>query len=118
MLLEPFTNTTSMGDHEALARYGNKMTKPTRVLLAEADTISAQLLSFSLKRENFEVVHVRSGNDALHMARERHFDLVLAEVQLPNVDGLELCRQLRTGWNTRNLPIVLITTLGSTEERI
>lgn len=96
----------------------SSMSEPRRVLLAEADSISAQLLSFSLEREGFEVTQARGGNEALRLARAQHFDIVLAEAVLPGIDGLELARQLRGHWNTRRIPIILVTTLGSTEERI
>ena len=94
------------------------MPKPARVLLAEADSISTQLLSFSLEREGFEVVKARGGLDALRLAREQQVDIVVSEVLLENIDGLELCRRLRSGWNTQRIPILLVTSLGSSEERI
>lgn len=94
------------------------MSRPTRVLLAEADSISTQLLSFTLEREGFEVLKARGGLDALKLAREQEVDLVLSEVLLADMDGLELCRRLRADWNTQRIPIVLITSLGSSEERI
>jgi CheY-like chemotaxis protein len=94
------------------------MSKPTRVLLAEADSISTQLLSFTLEREGFEVLKARGGLDALRLAQEQQVDLVLSEVLLDDMDGLELCRRLRAGWNTQRIPIVLVTSLGSSDERI
>jgi diguanylate cyclase (GGDEF)-like protein len=89
-----------------------------RVLLVEADSISTQLLSFSLRREGFEVVLARDGEDALRLAREQQVDVVLAEVLLPDMDGRDLCRQLRADWNTQRLPIVLATSLGGAENRM
>lgn len=94
------------------------MLESTRVLLAESDSISAQLLSFTLEREGFEVILAHGGGEALRVARQQRTDLVISEVLLDDMSGLELCHQLRAGWNTQNIPIVLITTLGNTAERI
>src|SRR5882762_3815484 len=89
-----------------------------RVLLAEADNISTQLLSFSLQREGFEVIEARGGLDILRLARGSRIDLILSEVLLPDMDGRDVCHQLRTDWNTQRLPIVLVTSLGGAEDRL
>jgi diguanylate cyclase (GGDEF)-like protein len=89
-----------------------------KVLLVDADSISSQLLSFSLQREGFEVIEARSGPEGLRMARENQADVILSEVLLPDVDGYELCRQLRADWNTQRIPIILVTSFGGAENRI
>jgi DNA-binding response OmpR family regulator len=94
------------------------MAQIDRVLLVEADSISSQLLSFSLQREGFQVIQAQSGPDGLRMAREHQADIILSEVLLPDIDGYEMCRQLRADWNTQRIPILLVTSLGGTENRI
>jgi len=94
------------------------MPQTERVLLVEADNISNQLLSFSLQREGFHVTEALSGPDGLRLAKEQPVDIILSEVLLPEMDGYEMCRQLRANWNTRRIPIVLVTSLGGTENRI
>src|SRR4051794_2289248 len=94
------------------------MPQTERVLLVEADNISNQLLSFSLQREGFYVTEALTGPDGLRLAKEQPVDIILSEVLLPDMDGYEMCRQLRANWNTRRIPIVLVTSLGGTENRI
>ena len=94
------------------------MARSRQILLAEADSASAQLLSFSLQREGFEVVVARDGADALRLSRERCVDAVLAEVLLPDIDGYTMCRELRGQLSTRRIPIVLVSSLGNSEDRI
>jgi diguanylate cyclase (GGDEF)-like protein len=124
-----YTRTQSVADQrmraltaKALGAFAvsGKANMPARetVLLAEADGISTQLLSFTLQREGFEVIEAQGGIDALRLARERHVDLVLSEVLLPDIDGHELCAQLRADWNTRQIPIVLVTSFAGAEGRI
>jgi DNA-binding response OmpR family regulator len=94
------------------------MGQAATVLLAEADRISTQLLSFILERAGFQVIAAQGGADALRLARQHKVDLILSEVLLPDADGMEVCRQLRADWNTRYIPFVLLTSLGDPEYRV
>lgn len=96
---------------------GSKLQTET-VLLVEADSISTQLLSFSLQREGYDVVAAQSAHDAMRLAREKQVDIILSEVLLPDIDGRELCRHLRSDWNTQRIPIVLATSLGANQDRL
>ena len=89
-----------MYDHEAASR--------GRVLVVEDAEPIRTLLSILLGRRGYEVVAVSDGRAALDAAG-RGFDLVLLDVGLPDVNGLEVCRRLRSGAATANLPIILLT---------
>src|SRR5436853_67763 len=104
--------------HQYLLTQESVMAQSDRVLLVEADSISNQLLSFSLQREGFEVLQAQSGPDALRMARQHRADVILSEVLLPDMDGYKMCCQLRADWNTQRIPIVLVTSLGGAENRL
>ncbi len=94
------------------------MAQAATVLLAEADRISTQLLSFILERAGFQVIAAEGGADVLRLARQYKVDVILSEVLLPDADGMEVCRQLRADWNTRYIPFVLLTSLGDPEYRV
>jgi DNA-binding response OmpR family regulator len=76
----------------------------TSVLLAEDDEAIADPLVRVLRREGYLVDHVDDGKDALRAAMERNFDLVILDLGLPSMDGMEVCRRLRrSGSHTRVL---------------
>jgi two-component system, OmpR family, response regulator MprA len=86
-----------------------------RILVVEDDPRLAATLERVLAAENHEVEVAGDGNDALRRARERAFDLVVLDIMLPGLDGIAVCRRLRS---TAPIPILLLTALGGTEERV
>src|SRR5262245_47110098 len=82
--------------------------KPT-VLVIEDEADIAELVQFNLEREGFGVVVARDGERGLAEARLRRPSLVVLDLMLPGVDGLEVCRQLRAGEDTRSLPVIMLT---------
>ncbi|MGD9998290.1 MAG: response regulator transcription factor [Ilumatobacteraceae bacterium] len=79
----------------------------TNLLLVEDDDRISQPLVRLLEHEGFDVAHVATGHEALESARESTPDLVLLDLSLPDVDGLEVCRALRAKHPA--LPIVMLT---------
>src|SRR3989442_8664444 len=86
----------------------------SRVLVVEDDPRLASTLDRVLAAEGHDVEVAADGNDALHRARERPFDLVVLDIMLPGLDGISVCRRLRS---TGSVPILLLTALGGTQER-
>jgi len=81
-----------------------------RILLVDDEQPIQTLLSFPLQRDGYDVVTVADGRDALVRFGEQHFDLVVLDLMLPKMDGLEVCRRLRsqTG-NGKTVPIIMLT---------
>lgn len=79
----------------------------TTVLLAEDDTAIADPLSRALQREGYRVVTAADGVAALHLARQGPIDLLVLDLGLPGMDGLEVCRRLRT--SLPDLPVLMLT---------
>jgi CheY-like chemotaxis protein len=88
------------------------------VLLAELDRVSTQLLLFLLQRAGFDVLTAAGGEDLIRLAHSRRVDLIVSEVLLPDADGMDICRQLREDWNTRFIPVVLLTAFSDPEYRV
>ena len=82
----------------------------TRVLLVEDEDSFVEALTLGLAREGFEVVVARDGAAALEMFDEANPDLVLLDVMLPKVTGIDVCRELRT---RSSVPIIMVTAKGS-----
>jgi two-component system phosphate regulon response regulator PhoB len=83
-----------------------------RVLIVEDEADIRDLLLFHLEREGYQVAQCRSGPEALRLARATPPDLVLLDLMLPEMDGLEVCRRLRQDPATQGLPIVMLTARG------
>src|SRR5690242_17200760 len=79
------------------------------ILLAEDDPDIRYLVSFRLQRSGFEVVEAPDGFAALQAARQQPPDLVLLDVRMPHLSGLEVCRELRAGPLTVRVPIIILT---------
>lgn len=88
---------------------------PTRVLVVEDDRTVADVVTRYLEREGFDVESVGDGNDALERADARLPDLVVLDIMLPGLDGLEVCRRLRS---RAPIPVVILTARGSEEDRV
>lgn len=78
-----------------------------RLLLVEDDTAIAQPLARALGREDFDVVHVDRGVAAVEAAAAGGIDLVVLDLTLPDIDGLDVCRQIRA--SDPALPIIMLT---------
>jgi len=89
-----------------------------RVLIVEDEPDIRDLLVFHLEREGYQVTQCRSGAEALRVARATPPDLVLLDLMLPEMDGLEVCRRLRQEPATQALPIVMLTARGDEVDRV
>ena len=88
---------------------------PARVLIVEDDPTVAEVVTRYLEREGFAVESVADGREALARADAQLPDLVVLDIMLPGLDGLEVCRRLRA---RAPIPVVMLTARGSEEDRI
>jgi DNA-binding response OmpR family regulator len=87
-----------------------------RIALVEDDTDIAYTIRLNLRKEKrYQVEHYISGVAALAAMQEKPFDLVILDLNLPDIDGLALCRELRRAEETRRVPIIMLT--ARVEER-
>ncbi|MFB7462502.1 response regulator transcription factor [Streptomyces sp. NPDC056224] len=90
-------------------------TEPCHVLVVEDDPTVAEVVSSYLARAGYTVEHAPDGPDGLRRAAARWPDLVLLDLMLPGLDGLEVCRRLRA---TAPVPVIMLTALGDEDDRI
>lgn len=83
-----------------------------KILLIEDDEDIQELVSFHLGKEGFTVQTVPTGEAALESAKKSAPDLILLDLMLPGIDGLQVCRNLRSEAKTRHIPIVMVTAKG------
>lgn len=82
------------------------------ILVVEDEEDILELLRFNLAKEGYQVTGVASGEDALRVVASRIPDLVLLDLMLPGVNGLDVCRRLRQDPKTVALPVVMLTAKG------
>src|SRR3954467_15689218 len=99
----------------ALAPRGQNLAVTARILIADDDPKHAQLLRLYLEREGHQVLTVGDGRAALEQARARRPDLVILDVMMPLVDGLDVCRILRA---ESSIAILLVTARSSENDML
>jgi two-component system, OmpR family, phosphate regulon response regulator PhoB len=89
-----------------------------KVLIIEDEPDIAEVLQYNLEKEGFDVETARRGDAGLEAVRKEDPDLILLDLMLPGVDGLELTRMLKRDAATSRLPIVMLTARGEEVDRI
>ena len=86
-----------------------------RILIVDDEPAVTDLLAYNLRKANYEVLVASGGLQALKLASQSNPDLILLDLMLPEMDGLEVCRTLR---KTSNVPIIMITALSEEIDRV
>jgi two-component system, cell cycle response regulator DivK len=86
-----------------------------RILIVEDNPISLTLFKQLLKAHGYEVLGTREGLQALDLAREEQPDLILMDIRLPDISGLEVIRLLKQNDQTKTIPIIAVTALANPE---
>ncbi len=82
---------------------------PNRLLLVEDETVMANNIIGFLENDGFQVTHCVSGKEGLKVFQDIHFDLIILDVMLPELNGLEICHQIRA---QSDVPIIMLTALS------
>lgn len=89
-----------------------------RVLVVDDILANVRLLEAKLSAEYFDVVTAMNGNDALESIKRAKPDIVLLDVMMPGIDGIEVCRQIKNDSQTHHIPVVMVTALDQPEDRV
>src|SRR4029077_13570859 len=104
------------GEDDQARRHGARRMK--RIALVEDDSDIAFTIRLNLEREGYTVTHFSSGNEAMGAVQRGGFDFVILDLNLPDLDGLTICRELRRDPSTAAIPILMLTARGSERDRI
>lgn len=91
---------------------------PRRILIAEDEFDVIKLLKYNLEKEGFKVSYTTDGSLVLAEIRRNEPDLVILDLMLPGLDGLEICRQLRRHEKYASLPLMMLTARGEEADRV
>src|SRR5216684_3224275 len=86
------------------------------ILIVEDNKRCRQLLNDVLELQGYRVVGTGLGAAAVHLAREHHPDLIILDIRLPDISGLEAVRQLKADELTRTIPIIAVTAVAMRED--
>jgi two-component system alkaline phosphatase synthesis response regulator PhoP len=87
------------------------------VLVADDDPALRRLIETTLGSRDFDLLHAGDGEEALRIARQQHPELVLLDVNMPKLDGFEVCRQLKNQPDTAGFKVVMLTARGADVDR-
>ncbi len=91
--------------------------QPT-VLVVEDEPAQREVLGYNLEAEGFRVARAENGEEALLMVDEEQPDIIVLDWMLPNVSGIEVCRQLKTRTDTRSVPIIMLSARSEEVDRV
>ena len=86
-----------------------------RILVVDDEPSVTDLLAYNLRKAHYDVCIAAEGREALRLANESKPDLILLDLMIPEVDGLDVCRELR---RTSNVPVIMITARGEEIDRV
>jgi two-component system phosphate regulon response regulator PhoB len=89
-----------------------------RVLIVDDDPDIVKLVSYNLTHSGFQVLTASSGRKALELVQQQPPDLIVLDLMLPDVDGMEVCRTLRQLAPSRRIPILMLTARGEEIDRV
>ena len=83
-----------------------------KILVVDDETYIVELVKFNLEKEGFQVIVAYDGISALEQVKAESPDLIVLDIMLPNMDGLEVCRTLKQDINFNSIPIIMLTAKG------
>ena len=90
----------------------------TTILLAEDDLILAELYTDRLKQEGFTVIHASNGVDALSFVKDYNPNLIILDIMMPRMNGLDVLKALKENPETEHIPVIIVTALVQEIEKI
>jgi two-component system phosphate regulon response regulator PhoB len=90
----------------------------TRILLIEDERDLTQVLTYNLQREGYDTIVAHDGQEGLRKAQTLLPDLILLDLMLPTLSGVEVCRELRAGERTRDIPIIILSAKAEETDQV
>jgi phosphate regulon transcriptional regulator PhoB len=89
-----------------------------KILIVEDEKDIVKMLEYNLKKEGFRTISAQDGEDALEYAAREHPDLIILDLMLPGMDGLEVCKELKKETKTALIPIIMLTAKVQESDRV
>ena len=89
-----------------------------KILVVDDEPDIVELVTYNLRKEGFDVSSAFDGSEALAKIRKEKFDFVILDLMLPGIQGMEICRVMRSDPHTKNIPIIMLTAKGEEIDKI
>ncbi|MCK4912006.1 MAG: response regulator transcription factor, partial [Thermodesulfovibrionales bacterium] len=89
-----------------------------KILIVEDDPDISEMISYNLGREGYAVIPANNGEDAVAMAQRERPALVVLDIMLPGMDGMEVCRRLKEASGTRHIPIIMLSAKSQETDKV
>jgi two-component system alkaline phosphatase synthesis response regulator PhoP len=96
----------------------NDILRKKKILVVDDEKELTSLISLHMKMAGYEVLTASNGEKALDISREENPDLVILDLMLPKIDGLQVCEQLRQDAATQDIPVIMLTARTQTEDKL
>ena len=96
----------------------NPIMAKSKILIVEDDPDILELLHFNLEKEGYQTFRTENGEQAVVLAQKHTPDLILLDLLLPGIDGLEVCRRLKRDPALQHIPIIMVTAKGEEMDRV
>ena len=90
----------------------------TKIMIVEDEAALVTLLKYNLEKQGYETISVMDGKEVMNTAMTEKPDLILLDWMLPNVQGIDLCRDMRKSYELRNIPIIMLTARGEEADKV
>ena len=91
---------------------------PARILVVDDVELNRRLLEAQLSVDYYQVISAGDGEEALRLASQERPDIVLLDVMMPEIDGFEVCRRMKSDPATAYIPVVMVTALSDREHKV
>lgn len=88
------------------------------ILIVEDEKDIVKMLEYNLKKEGFKTLSIRDGESAINAALKEHPDIIILDLMLPGIDGLDVCRTLKNDAKTSPIPIIILTAKSQESDKI
>src|SRR5262249_21388366 len=95
---------------------GRRVRTPPRVLIADDNPANLRIMRTRLAADGYEVVTASDGAEALAAADQAKPDLILLDIMMPKVDGIQVCQRLKGGQSTTFVPVILVTAMTDSKD--
>jgi phosphate regulon transcriptional regulator PhoB len=89
-----------------------------KILVVEDEKDIVKMLEYNLKKEGYGTLSARNGDTAIEVAKKEHPDLILLDLMLPGIDGLEVCKALKAERKTATIPIIMLTAKSQESDKV
>jgi len=89
-----------------------------KILIVEDDPDIVEMIDYNLKKEGYRIISVLNGEDAIGIAEKENPDLIILDLMLPEMDGFQVCKHLRSEEKTSSVPIIMLTAKSQETDKV